>query len=244
MTSATIPVETARRRSAGPPAAPAPMFDETRMVAMVGHELRAPLATLAAAAELLQDVATADAETMVGAVNRQVRRLVWLFDAALRATELAAGGAADRDATAVVADVIGDVVDLVAEHDSRIDVTVACADALPPARIERAALAIVLNNLIANAMKHSGARSVGIAAHATRGWVHISVYDDGAGVPEHLRSRLFAEGARASATQGSGLGLHVSRTLVQRFGGDLRLVATESGAGFVIDLPATDGGLS
>lgn len=213
--------------------------DETRAVAMIGHELRAPLATLAAAAEMLRDTASPDSERMVATVNRQVRRMVWLFDAALRTTALATGGAIDPAARAEVADIIEDVTAIAADTDSRVRIDVAVAHSLPPARIEPEALTVILNNLIGNAVKHAGSRVVRITARERIGAVTIAVEDDGAGVPEHLRTSMFDAGKRSGDAPGAGLGLNVSRDLARRFGGEVtHLVSASGGAMFVLDLPA------
>ena len=213
--------------------------DETRAVAMIGHELRAPLATLAAAAEMLRDTASPESERMVATVNRQVRRMVWLFDAALRTTALAAGGAIDTAARADVAEVIADVTDIAADTDRRVRIETTVARSLPAARIEPEALTVILNNLIGNAMKHARANAIRVSARERIGAVTITVADDGAGVPEHLRSSMFDSGFRDSSAPGAGLGLHVSRELARRFGGDItHLESATGGAMFVLDVPA------
>lgn len=217
--------------------------DETRAVAMIGHELRAPLATLAAAAEMLRETASPESERMVATVNRQVRRMVWLFDAALRTTALATGSAIDGSARADVAEVMRDVAEVAADTDGRVRVDVAAPQGLAKARIEPAALTVILNNLTGNAVKHAGAHAVRITAHERIGAVSIIVEDDGAGVPEHMRASMFDAGTRTGsagdAAPGAGLGLHVSRELARRFGGDITHRASASGgARFVLDLPA------
>lgn len=218
---------------------PARDVDETRAVAMIGHELRAPLATLAAAAEMLRETASPDSERMVATVNRQVRRMVWLFDAALRATALAAGSAIDASARADVAEVIGEVAEMATETDGRARIETSVARSLPAARIEPEALTVILHNLIGNAQKHAAARAIRISARERIGAVTITVEDDGAGVPEHLRSTLFESGARGGDAPGAGLGLNVARELARRFGGDVTHRASATGgAMFVLDLPA------
>jgi signal transduction histidine kinase len=226
-------------RSVTPPQSAA---DETSMVAMVGHELRAPLATLSAAAEMLETAGSPESERLIAVVNRQVRRLVWLFDAALRATAITSGCPIDPDARSAVDGVIDDVAAALAEHDMRIRIVVDCASGLPEARIESKALTIVLNNVVANALKHSGASVIRITARSHQDVSRIVVEDDGCGVPEHLRGSVFEMGTRRLEGDSTGLGLHVSRTLLQRFGGEISLRASEcGGAAFVIDLPAVEG---
>ncbi len=73
--------------------------------------------------------------------------------------------------------------------------------------------------------------------------VQISVSDDGPGVAEQDRSRIFERFARADAARsrshgGSGLGLSIARDIVEAHNGTLTLAEAERGATFMIDLPA------
>jgi signal transduction histidine kinase len=102
----------------------------------------------------------------------------------------------------------------------------------------------VLNNLIGNALRHTPARGE-VRVHARRrdAGVEVTVSDTGAGIrPEDL-PRIFdsfyrGEKSRSRATGGAGLGLAISRGIVQAHGGDIK-VQSESGRGsqFTFNLP-------
>jgi len=102
----------------------------------------------------------------------------------------------------------------------------------------------MLRNLLENAVRHSpaGGRVV-LDAVVRSGVVAIAVRDQGSGVPEPERSRLFEpffRGARARAEGGSGagLGLAIVREIARAHGGDVHLdTSTASGARFVVELP-------
>jgi signal transduction histidine kinase len=101
----------------------------------------------------------------------------------------------------------------------------------------------VLLNLIENADKFSPTdRPIKLQLRKDNGWVCIDVIDQGIGVPEAERERIFERFFRASnaseRTRGSGLGLSVAQLLCQAMGGDLRLTASDgSGSTFSVVLP-------
>ena len=101
----------------------------------------------------------------------------------------------------------------------------------------------VLLNLIENADKFSpGQQPIELRQREDNGWVCIDVIDQGIGVPEAERDRIFERFFRASnaseRTRGSGLGLSVAQLLCQAMGGDLRLTASDgSGSTFSVVLP-------
>ncbi len=99
-------------------------------------------------------------------------------------------------------------------------------------------LATVLHNLLINAHLHGGGDTVQVSSARVGDFVEIEVSDRGPGVPRQARSRIFEPGVRASAAPGTGLGLHISRTLLREQGGDLVLRETGTGASFVARVPA------
>jgi signal transduction histidine kinase len=105
----------------------------------------------------------------------------------------------------------------------------------------------VVNNLISNALKYTGAGdAVTITAHYDSRFLYISVNDTGAGIPREYLGRIFdrfvqVEG-RDVEISGTGLGLSLSREIVQAHGGDIR-VSSELGEGstFTFSLKRTEG---
>jgi len=99
-------------------------------------------------------------------------------------------------------------------------------------------------NLLDNAIKYSpGGGQVVIALDRTPEAVSIAVTDEGLGIPADARERIFEKFVRLDpgmrrGVGGSGLGLYISRELVERMGGGLR-VRPRAGTGstFVVDLP-------
>ena len=105
-------------------------------------------------------------------------------------------------------------------------------------------LAQVIANLIENSVQAIGAGGwVRLATRAEKGRVHIEVGDSGPGVPAHLRERVFEPFFTTKPPgQGTGLGLTISRQIVEEHGGQLAIRENAGRVFFVIDLPAPEAG--
>jgi NtrC-family two-component system sensor histidine kinase KinB len=114
-------------------------------------------------------------------------------------------------------------------------------------------LRLVLNNLLSNAVKYTPAGriiEVWLRGERTRdaGGVHISVQDDGPGVPPQFRTKIFEKFFRVEhqrlegdrGLRGSGIGLHIARQIVEHHGGRIECTSSQElrGARMIIDLPA------
>ena len=95
-------------------------------------------------------------------------------------------------------------------------------------------------NLISNAIRHntSPRPEVVVTSRVVRGIYEVAVADNGPGIPEADRERIFAKFTRGGAGQtgGAGLGLAISRQIVERFEGELALQPSRSGARFTVRL--------
>jgi signal transduction histidine kinase len=108
---------------------------------------------------------------------------------------------------------------------------------------DRDRLEQVLNNLLSNAVKYSpnGGEITVSVSHDTR-WVTIGVRDQGMGIDEeHQRSlfeRFYRAGAEQTDIQGLGLGLYVTRRIVDAHGGEITVTSTPGeGSEFTVRLP-------
>ena len=118
------------------------------------------------------------------------------------------------------------------------------ADGLEPATGDRDRIQQVLVNLLDNAVKYApNGASIVVSTRRLRETVRVSVRDEGAGVPPSERSRIFEKFYRRRphlmrGPGGTGLGLYISRELVERMGGRIG-VRSGSGRGstFYFDLP-------
>jgi C4-dicarboxylate-specific signal transduction histidine kinase len=126
--------------------------------------------------------------------------------------------------------------------------------ALPPVHGSRRALLHALLNLLSNALdathERGGERRIEVRARAIAGGraVEIRVGDDGAGIPPAAAARLFQAGVSGKRPgEGTGLGLHLSRALLERSGATLRLAAASepdrarwAATEFVVELPTPE----
>jgi signal transduction histidine kinase len=104
-------------------------------------------------------------------------------------------------------------------------------------RAQPDAVAEVINILLDNASKHGRARTEVEVARVGE-TVEVAVHDDGPGVEESLRRRVFDWGARGSRSTGQGIGLHIAHELMQRQGGYLEIRdGRGGGATFVLGIP-------
>lgn len=222
-----------QRREAGARAARGDAL--ARMAAAVAHEIRNPLGIIRAAVELLRERAGATLgprdreglEDVLGEVAR-LRRLTQDF------LELSAEPALHPEPV--------DLAGLAAEAargsaalHPELAVTVAVGEGLPPVKADPARLRQVLSNLLANAAE-AGAHAVEIRGDVADGEVRLAIRDDGPGIAPAVRDRLF-EAFASARDGGTGLGLAVSRRLVERHGGSLALAAGGLGTTFEIRLP-------
>jgi signal transduction histidine kinase len=219
--------DTAAAALAGEPA------DLADVVAIVGHELRGPLSTITLAAELLRSADAADAEPLRRRLQRQAAKMQLLFDAALRAAAIAGGSPLDNSVRADLPSILASLRD--AYIDDGLRIALRCDTSLRDVAIEPAVLTIIVNNLIANALRHSGSDEVSISAWTRDRRVYVSVADGGCGVSPRLTltGKIGHEPGRSS---GRGIGLHLVRSLARAHGGDIYLEERVRGACFVVEL--------
>jgi PAS domain S-box-containing protein len=126
-----------------------------------------------------------------------------------------------------------------------IEVQRRLAPNLPPVAVDRVQIEQVLNNLLRNAIDAllvSGGdrRAIAVGAEIVNGSVEITLSDSGPGIADEIRGRIFEPFVTTKA-DGMGMGLAISRSIVEAQGGHLRLVATgEGGTRFAFDLPIAE----
>ena len=213
-------------------------------LADASHDLRTPLAGVIAGAEqvLRNPGSRPEREARLVAVVRQARRAGRLVDDLLLMTRL-------------------DGVDEPAlTHTHLLDLATVAGNEVEAARLRHPELRIVgpggtepltvmadpdrlprlLSNLLDNAAQ-SGASHITVTGTRTRDSVILRLNDNGPGIPEADRERIFERFVRLDTSRsgdGAGLGLPISRAIARAHGGDLTCVAFASGACFELALPA------
>ena len=124
----------------------------------------------------------------------------------------------------------------------RVELTGAVPEGLPDVRADANKITWVLTNLISNALRYVGAGGhIRVSAERVGEWVHLSVADDGEGIPEEYQSRIFDKFVQvksAEAVGGTGLGLAICREIVRAHKGTIWVESTPGkGSIFTFTLP-------
>jgi signal transduction histidine kinase len=214
------------------------------LVANVSHELRTPITALQAVLENLVDgVAQPDPETF-RTMLAQVERLGRLVKQLLDLSRLESGAVPLERTEFRVAPLLAHAVREQQLHAPEIGVSIAVetpdltADG-DPERVHQ-----VVANLLENAVRHTP-RGGMVEVHASRSRdsVVIEVVDEGPGIPESERNRIFerfyrADSARAASDGGAGLGLAIAQWIVDLHGGDIHPERRDPhGCRMVVTLP-------
>ena len=216
-------------------------------VANVSHELKTPVGALALLAEAVQSASEDPAavrrfaDRMATESNRLTKIIQELIDLSrLQAPD------PDRAAGAVLVD---DVVHAAAERTRAIaavkDIEIVTGGEHGLKVLgDDAQLVTAVGNLVENAVHYSPEQTrVAIGVSRSADLIEISVTDQGIGIPEHDRDRIFErfyriDPARSRETGGTGLGLSIVKHVVQNHGGDVRVWSVEgSGSTFTVRLP-------
>jgi signal transduction histidine kinase len=219
----------------------------------VSHEFRTPLTQIRMFTELLADGKLQTDEERIRStevIDREARRLTHLVENILH---FASMGRAPRGRgtteTIPLSEAIGDLTEafapLVEAKDSDLEVLLDPVDLTVSAR--RSGLHRMLANLLDNALKYGPReQTIRIRAVSRDGWVRISVEDEGPGIPEGERARIWDPYHRLARdvegqVRGSGIGLSVVAELARAAGGATWVEeAKEGGARFWIRLPAPE----
>jgi len=224
------------------------------VVATVGHELRSPLTSIRGYSSLLRNrwdrIDDADKLTMLDQIGRDAERVTRLIDELLDIGRLSTGRLTLAPVPIDLAATAWSVLASVAVAHPELDgaATVVGDDDGPVVALADADKVVqVLTNLIENAAKYGAAAGLRVEVAPVReaAEVAVTVRDRGPGIDPADLERIFDRGVGAGRDRptGTGLGLWISRGLVEAHGGTLSATSTlGSGSAFTFTLPAAPGG--
>lgn len=219
--------------------------------ANVSHELKTPVGAISLLAETMMEAAD-DPEAIrrfAERTQREASRLTTLVQEIIELSRVQGAPESLRPTLVSIDEIVAEAVDrsrMAAESkDIRIQV-----DNPSGALVygERPLLVMALQNLIDNAVQYSdSATRVAIGLRRTNGLVEIAVADQGIGIVQGDRDRVFerfyrVDPARSRATGGTGLGLSIVKHVAANHGGDVQLWSQPGqGSTFTLRLPTADG---
>ena len=215
----------------------------------VTHELRTPLTSIRALSEMMLDDNEMDLiqrQQFLGIVVTETERLGRLVNQVLDMAKIEAGHAewhnTDVDMRAIVSQAVNSIAATYREHG--VSLSVRGSDTVKPIRADADRLMQVMLNLLSNAVKFVPAEQgrVEVRISDSREGVKIEVQDNGPGIALEEQAQVFEKfrqaGDSVTRPQGTGLGLPISRQIVEHFGGKMWLQSKPGeGACFGFFLP-------
>jgi NtrC-family two-component system sensor histidine kinase KinB len=224
---------------------------KSEFVLTASHELRTPLTSVSMAVDLLMESAAAkltDKEReLLAACHEDVQRLRALVNDLLDLSKIEAGKldlAFERVEPGFLFDQALAVIKPQTDAN-HIELKLEVPEALPPVRVDPNKIVWVLVNLLANAVRHTPEGGhIRVKGERVGSQVHLSVSDDGEGVPYELQSRIFdkfVQVKRDGSAGGSGLGLAISKEVVRAHRGTIWLDSVPGqGSTFTFTIPVAD----
>ena len=229
-------------------------LDEMRMdfVAAASHELRTPLTTLRMMLSLLSESATTRSpheEEMLRTALAGCDQLGQTVDAMLELAHAETGNIRLRRERFTVAALAKETLASLSTRARDAEVTMPITDESNGATVEGdiARLFVVLSNVVSNALKYSPPdTTIDVCLRDAGDSVEVDVSDEGPGIPDEYRERVFEKYFRVEhqkdgneplhGPRGAGMGLYLCRQIVEAHGGQIRCAAGNAGKGTKITL--------
>ncbi|MBS1956725.1 MAG: PAS domain S-box protein [Cyanobacteria bacterium SZAS-4] len=221
---------------------------QTEFVSTVSHELRTPLTSIKGFADTIlragDRLDLSQQRRYVGIIKDQADRLTRLVEDLLAVSRLESKRMQLTiraiDLNGAIQRVHRNLSDKAKDH--RIVIKVPAG--LPPVWADADRLEQILTNLVDNAIKYSPPKTtVTVTALDNSEMVEFSVSDQGVGIPQEHLGQIFTKFSRLDnplvrQTEGTGLGLYITRSLVLALGGQIKVASSGTGTVFTVQLPA------
>jgi signal transduction histidine kinase len=219
------------------------------LVNTVSHELRTPLSGVLGFTKLLlsRDFDSETRRHYLGIIDAQARRLAELIDDFLDVRRIEEGRFERAKELVDMVTLLREEAQLYSLQSQKHELAVEVGQKPLPVLGNPDRLRQVIGNLISNAIKYSPQGGlVKISAEADNGSVRVEIRDEGMGIPltqqPQIFTKFFRGDAAASGITGTGLGLAVSRDIVESHGGRIGFTSSEGeGTTFFVELPGANG---
>ncbi|MFW5922058.1 MAG: PAS domain S-box protein [Halodesulfurarchaeum sp.] len=205
---------------------------------IVRHDIRNDLQLVVSYAELLEEHTDEEGAKFARSVLEAASDAIEITETARDVADVVLGSESELEARSIrpilegeIEAVDGNYEEAIAETANRIPEATVLADGM---------LESVFRNLLQNAIVHNDKPEPTVTVSVAEGenWLTIRLADDGPGVPDDRKNVIFEKGEQGLESDGTGLGLYLVNTLVERYGGSLRVEDNEpEGAVFVVELP-------
>jgi two-component system sensor histidine kinase KdpD len=215
----------------------------TALLTSISHDLRTPLASILGSATSLKayraSLGEKEQDELIGTIREEAERLNHFIANLLDMTRLESGALAPNLEAVDLADVVGSVLRRVPGGAHRV--VLELEPGLPLLRLDPVLFEQVLFNLLDNAAKYAPAgTAVTIRARREGPVARIAVQDEGPGLPEEDRERVFDKFYRVRASDkkraGTGLGLAIARGFMEAMGGTITAANRTEGQGALFTL--------
>ena len=217
-------------------------------ISIAAHQLRTPLGSMRWTIEMLRKYPETPQKVRdkIELINTSNKRMIILVNDLLNVSRIDQGRVQSEPQLTDICKIIkAAVLEIDAEaQKKKVTIDLRWDNAIPKIMIDPKQFRDVIQNLLSNAIKYNvvGGKVV-IVAMLVANYVRLSVADDGIGIPKENQLRMFSKFYRAanaakSDTTGSGLGLFLVKSYVEKWGGTIRFQSVEGkGTTFYLELP-------
>jgi PAS domain S-box-containing protein len=209
---------------------------------MLRHDIRNDLQLVTAYADVLADHVDEAGTEHLSRIQSSAASAVELTRTAGEMADVMLSAGSTREAVDLQRVLDGELDDIRTEHP---EAAITVEGAVPDARVVAdGMLDSVFRNLLLNAIQHNDkpVPEVRVSAVEDGDAVAVRIADNGPGIPDTQKESIFGKGEKGLESDGTGIGLYLVETLVEAYGGAVRVEDNEpEGAVFVVELPRADG---
>jgi len=219
-------------------------------LAMLVHELRAPLAVIKGAADLIikeaHSLSKEQIETLLGQIKKSSSSLLQIVNDILDVSKIESGKFSIKKVPGDINALLNEICDyyLSWANEKQIKINLELEPNIPQIKFDSERVKQVLNNLLSNALKFTDEYgNITVKTHLNSKNVNIYVADTGIGIPDDMKHKLFNKfvqvGTKESVKEkGTGLGLFIAKGIVEAHGGNIWIEDNDpQGTKFVFTIP-------